>query len=89
VAAFEQPAHGAMQRGRTLKQRPRRRKMELEMQLNQMEMAAEELMPIPMLPSWKHMLDHLTGATPVQLPSAQRRSRKVTFETDDDRDSDF
>jgi hypothetical protein len=34
------------------------------------------------------MLDHLTGATPVQPNLSQRKSRKVTFETNEDKDED-
>ena len=56
----------------------------MEMELD----AAEEMdmMPIPKLPSWGQMLDHLTGAVPVQPPLSQRKSRRVTFETEEDKD---
>jgi hypothetical protein len=47
---------------------------------------AEELLPIPKLPSWSQMLDHLTGTVPVQPPISQRKSRKITFETEEDKD---
>lgn len=59
----------------------------MEIEMSEMEMA-EELLPIPKLPSWGQMLDHLTGATPVQPNLSQRKSRKVTFETNEDKDED-
>ena len=48
--------------------------------------APEELFPLPKLPSWSQMLDHLTGTAPITPQPPARKSRKVTFDTDEDDD---
>lgn len=47
----------------------------------------EEDRPSPALPSWSIMLAHLTGlpAPETVTPSAPRKTRKVTFETAEDK----
>jgi hypothetical protein len=47
----------------------------------------EDDVPAPTLPSWNIMLAHLTGlpAPETVTPSAPRKTRKVTFETAEDK----
>ena len=52
----------------------------------EVEFGSIDLLEMPRLPSWGQMLDHLTGVTPVQPTPSQRRSRKISFETLDDKD---
>jgi hypothetical protein len=58
----------------------------LEKKMIEME-TTEEDVPAPKLPSWNIMLAHLTGlpAPESVTPSAPRKTRKVTFETPEDK----
>jgi hypothetical protein len=48
--------------------------------------AMDDGVPLPRLPSWGHMVDHLSGAS--VAPATQRKGRKVSFETAEDKRED-
>jgi hypothetical protein len=57
------------------------------MEFGAQDMGDDDTLPIPRLPSWGQMVDHLSGLS--VAPTPQRRGRKVSFETAEDKREDF